>query len=109
MRFLILFAIFLFLGLFIFLGCEKTGPERLGIKKIIAVEPHHATRVVVVFKDHNGLYYSESIHHSGSFSDGKITINPSDYLSGQKHYGALPNCNEDYKEYKRKIYNNGGG
>lgn len=109
MRFLILFAIFLFLGLFVFLSCGEAKPERLGIEKIIAVEPHHATRVIVIFKDHNGLYYSESIHHSGSFSDGKVTINPSDYLSDKKHYGPLPNCDEDYKEYKKRIHNNGGG
>ena len=78
------------------------SPKKLGIEKIIAIEPHHATRIFVIYKDKNGLYYSDTIHQSNTVTDGTTTINPHDYLSlygGKKPYGLLPNCEKEYQDY----------
>lgn len=80
-------------------NCGESHPK-LGIEKIIAVEPHHATRVLVVYKDKNGRYYTDTIHQSNSITDGTITINPHDYLAGyggKKSYGPLPGCEQEYQ------------
>lgn len=81
-----------------FAGCND-GPRQLGIAKIIAVTPHHATRVVVIHKDKNGFYYADSIHHLSTVSDGTTTIHPHDYLDGRKPYGPLPECEKEYQDY----------
>ena len=90
----------------IWLGFIETGPKRLGMAKIIAVEPHHMTRVLVVYKDRNGLYYGTSVHQSNTISDGGVTINPQDYLflyDGTRPYGPLPGCKREYQEYRDQL------
>jgi hypothetical protein len=90
---------------FMLASCDEC-PKRLGIEKIIAVEPHHATRIFVIYKDKNGLYYRDTIHQSNIVTGGTTVINPHDYLSlydGKKPYGPLPNCEKEYKEYQDYI------
>ena len=81
---------------FIFVGIavEDCGkPARLGIDKLIAVEDFHATRYLIIFKDKNGCFYSESIHHSHTYSDGEFTVGMS------TPRGVLPGREELYEQY----------
>ena len=81
----------------------KEGPKKMGIEKIIAVEPHHATRITVVYKDKNGMYYRTSLHQSRIITDGFITINPHDYLIGygdKKTYGPIKGQDKEYLKFK---------
>ena len=85
-------------------GCSD-GPRKLGIEKLIAVQPHSGSRVYVIYKDKNGLYYYASVHHAKKVTDGTITIDPHDYLlnyNGETPYGVLPGCEEDYQNYKKQ-------
>jgi hypothetical protein len=83
------------------LGCEQY-PKRLGPEEIISVDPHHATRIFIKYRDKNGQIYIDTIHQSNKFSCGDVTIDPHDYLGlygGSMPYGAF-NADE-YKAYKK--------
>ena len=90
------------LAMAICLNSCSHSPRRLGIDYIVAVLPQHATRVIVVYRDKNGLMYDESLHQSNTETDGKIIVNPQDYLSlygGKKDYGPMPGYEVEYQEY----------
>jgi hypothetical protein len=83
----------------VFAGCNDGSQKRLGMEKIVTVEPQHATRVIVVYKDKNGLYYEISLHHAFTEDDGYVKIDPREYLDGKKPYGPLPGREKEYQEY----------
>jgi hypothetical protein len=83
-------------------GCDE-GPKKMGIEKLVAVQSNSGSRVFVVYKDKNGLYYYRSIYHAKKVTDGNVTIDPHDYLAnygGNSPYGPLPGCEEDFQAYK---------
>ncbi len=58
---------------------------------IIGVMPQHATRIEIIYKDPSGKMMQKSIHQSETVTDGKIIVDPHDYLSGY--------CKKQCKEY----------
>ena len=85
-------------------GCEE-GSRKMGVEKFIAVEPNHGTRINIVYKDKNGMYYCKSLHQSSVTTDGFITINPHDYLisyGGGKAYGPVKGQDKEYKKFQNR-------
>jgi hypothetical protein len=67
--------------LVILFACVEGGLLPIKIDgDIIGVLPQHATRVMIVYQNHNGKIVDKSIHQSEVVTDGKITVNPRDYL-----------------------------
>lgn len=105
----------LFFAVIALSGCEeKKGVElhlnvvqKLGVEKIIAVEPGETDSVKIIYKDKNGYYYSQLVGKSKTFSDGTQAINPADYLfpsSNKKNFGSLPGQETEYKKYMESEY-----
>ena len=70
-------------------GCDQDpNPER-GIDEILEVQPHHATRIMIVYRDRNGETYTRSTHHSNTFTDKNVSLHPSDFLTGRYPYGKF--------------------
>jgi len=89
---------------FIFSDCNESQ-KRLGPEKIISVDKHHDTRIVITYKDRNSQTYKETIHQSNEFRCGDIVIDPHDFIEiygGEMPYG--PFDAGKYAEY-RKIKN----
>ena len=79
-------------GLAIISGCECAPDRRLGPEEIISIEPHHATRIFIKYRDKNGQIYTETIHQSNKFKCKNTVIDPHDYLrlyGGSKPYGTF--------------------
>jgi hypothetical protein len=70
--------------------------------EIIAVEPYHATRVWVVYKDPDGRYHRESLFQTDSITACGVTVRAEDYLSGHNAYGAVPSQEREYLKYLRQ-------
>lgn len=67
-------------------GCSQ-GPKKV---KILAVEPQHATRAIVIYECEDGSVVRSSEHHSATIRLGGKVVNVGDYVHGRKPYGKVP-------------------
>lgn len=95
------------IGLSILAGYDQNPNPRLGIDEILEVKPHHATRIIIVYRDSNGEIYEDSTHHSATVKDKNVSLHPSDFLDGLYPYGKFDAVK--YKEFRTTQNKPGGG
>ena len=78
------------------LACEN---KCLRPTKVIAVEPYHATRVWIIYKDSDEKYRKESLFQADTINVCGAIIYADDYLCGRKPYGPIDGQKKEYQKY----------
>lgn len=64
-------------------------PKCYDYKKVLEVQPHHATRIFVTYISKCNDTIISTEHCSGRIVADNITFNVSDYLNGKLKYGKI--------------------
>lgn len=72
----------------VFSSCDD-GVKCNTYKKVLEVEPHHATRVMVKYVSTCNDTIWSSEHQSATIKAENITFDISDFLNGKRKYGLV--------------------
>lgn len=77
--------IVLFFAILLLCSCSKRATPI----DILEVQPHHATRAIVLILYDDGTIRKVSYHHSETLVIGNKQVHVSEYISGKKPYGKV--------------------